>query len=138
SAIKGTGADGNVLKADLEKAIAEAENAAPKSDDDGAKPAPSQPWAKPSAATAPAAPADSVPSEAHDQHTPTGPSPEQFSELSEDERVEFETFMSEQAQAKLDQLTKGRKARAIAVNLVDGASHYGKRIPQPRRKELEA
>lgn len=213
SAIKGTGADGNVLKADLEKAIADAEKKAPKSDD-AAKPAPSQPWARPSAETAPAVPADNVPSEAHDQltptgdpdaaheqardeaaggngggtpgdvpselvdqHTPTGPSPEQvderaeagtpdsspnrvdaeakdqetptgedlsstlhaqFSELSEDERSEFETFMSEQAAAKLDQLTKGRRARAMEVSLVDGASHYGKRIPQPRRKELEA
>lgn len=215
-------------------------NTAPKSDAKGAeKAAPSQPWAKPAAKAesapatddkgdAPAAnadtqnppanaevvnPTDSVPSEAHDQmtptgdpdaaheqareeaggngggtpgdvpselvdqHTPTGPSPEevdaaaeagtpdsspnrvdaeakdqetpvgedlsstlhaQFEELDEDERAEFERHMNEQAKAKLDQLTKGRRARAMAVGLVDGARHYGKRIPQPRRKEVEA
>lgn len=123
-----------------------------------------------------AAPGD-VPSELIDQHTPTGPSPEvvderaeagtpesspnrvdaeakdqetphgedlsstlhaQFEELDEDERAEFEAFMNEQAKAKLAQLTRGRKAREMEVNLVDGAAHYGKRIAAPRRKVVEA
>lgn len=118
-----------------------------------------------------------VPSELIDQHTPSGPSPAevdaaaeagtpdsspnrvdaeakdqetphgedlsstlhaQFEELDEDERSEFEAFMNEQAKAKLAQLTRGRKAREMEVNLVDGAAHYGKRIGAPRRKEVEA
>lgn len=123
-----------------------------------------------------AAPGD-VPSELIDQHTPTGPSPAQvdeqaealtpetslnrvdaeakdqvtehgedlsstlhaqFEQLSEDERDEFQSFMNEQARAKLDQLTKGRRAREMEVGLVDGAAHYGKRIPKRRQKQVEA
>lgn len=123
-----------------------------------------------------AAPGD-VPSELIDQHTPTGPSPEvvderaeagtpesspnrvdaeakdqetptgedlsstlheQFEQLSEDERNEFQSFMNEQAKLKLEQLTRGRKAREMEVNLVDGGSHFGKQIPQRRAKQVEA
>lgn len=122
-----------------------------------------------------AAPGD-VPSELIDQHTPTGPSPAQvdakaealtpasslnrvdaeakdqvtphgedlsstlhaqFEDLNEDERAEFQSFMNEQAKAKLSQLTRGREARAMEVNLVDGAAHYGKRRTTPRQKTVE-
>lgn len=62
----------------------------------------------------------------------------QFEELSEDERADFQAFMNEQAKAKLEQITRGRKAREMEVNLVDGADHYGKRRSTPRRKEVEA
>lgn len=212
SKIKGTGADGNVLKADLEKAIADAEKS-PKSE----SAAPSQPWVKPAAAADVAAPAtdsaDTLPAEAHDQltpsgepdaaheqardeaaggngggvpgdvpselvdqHTPTGPHPdevdaaaeagtpdnspnridaeakdqetpvgedvslaihEQLQALNEDERVEFEAFMTGQAVAKLEQLTSGRKAREMSANIIDSARHYGTRAVKARNKSVE-
>lgn len=186
-----------------------------------AKPAPSQPWAKPSA------PADStavvatsttdhpseerdqltpsgdpdaahelareeagnngggvegavpgdVPAELVDQHTPTGPNPElvderaeagtsdnspnridaeakdqetpvgedlsstlhqQFNDLPDDDRAEFERFMQEQGKAKLAALTKGRKAKDIEVNIIDQSQHYGNKILRGRDKNLEA
>lgn len=84
SSIKGTGTDGNVLKADLEKAIADAEKAKNAEE----KPAPSQPWVKQAAAAEKAAPAadseDTLPAEAHDQLTPTG-DPDEAHEKARDE-----------------------------------------------------
>lgn len=162
------------------------------------KPAPSQPWVKPDAASAADAPATTgetetstelpAKSEERDQVTPSGPNPvrvnaaaeagtpdtspnkidaeakdqvtpsgddeipanrqtpvdthealqARIEALDEDETVEFHSFMSSQAAAKLDQIEKGRKARDFEVNLVDPAEHYGNRIPAARRKELEA
>ena len=117
-----------------------------------------------------------VPSELIDQHTPSGPSPEtvdkqaealtpesspnrtdaeakdqvtpvgedlssaihqQLSDLDDDERAEFEAFMTEQAKAKLAQLTRGREARAMEVNIIDGNAHYGNKIPRRRAKQVE-
>lgn len=48
--------------------------------------------------------------------------------LTEDERDEFEAHMSREAKAALDRIVKRRAAVAMEANLVDGPSHYGKRI----------
>lgn len=105
-------------------------------------PSPAEVDAAAEAGTSDASP-NRVDAEAKDQETPVGEDlsstlHQQFEELSEDERAEFHSFMSEQAKAKLAQLTRGRKAREMEVGLVDGASHYGKRITPNRRKEVEA
>lgn len=85
---------------------------------------------------------NSVDAEAKDAETPTGEDLSsklhaQFEQLSEDEREEFNSFMNEQAELKLEQLTRGREARAMEVNLVDGAEHFGKSASR-RNKQVEA
>lgn len=79
---------------------------------------------------------------AKDQVTPVGDDlssqlHEQFKELTEDEQAEFHRFMGEQAQAKLKQLSRTRKAREMEVNIIDGSGHYGKKVPERRNKTVE-
>lgn len=122
----------------------------------GEKSAPSQPWAAPgqsggipqqdalAAADAPAlAGSGDVPSEKRDQITPHGEDESsvlygKLKELSEDEQDEFRTFMEAQAKAKIDQLTRGREARAMEVNIIDGNAHYGNNARKARAKQVEA
>lgn len=47
--------------------------------------------------------------------------------LSDEERADFEEHVRAAAMAKLDQLTKGREARAIEAHLVDDHNHFGTR-----------
>lgn len=47
--------------------------------------------------------------------------------LSDDERADFEQHVHKAALDKLDQLTKGREARAIEAHLVDDHNHFGTR-----------
>lgn len=125
-----------------------------------AKPAPSQPWAKGDAsedsAKATTGEGDAPAADAASENPPV-PSAEELAALaaeqaqaqreranelleglSEDERAEFEAFISQQALAKLELMHRIRAAREIEVNLVDDANHYGNQIPVPRNKELEA
>lgn len=61
----------------------------------------------------------------------------EFDALNDDERAEFDSFMTEQAKLKLSQLTRSRKAREMQVNLVED-EHFGKRVPRRRARQLEA
>lgn len=116
------------------------------------KPAPSQPWAKPAAETDKTAPAtkDEGATDGEDEAAKEAAAAAaaekaeadalahrdklqaQLDGLDEDDRAAFEAFMAEQAEKKLDQLTKGRVAREMEVRLVSPAEHFGNRIPRPR------
>lgn len=121
------------------------------------KPAPSQPWAKPAAETEKTAPVTSGEgaTEGEDEAAKEAAAAAaaeaaeaaalarrdkiqaQLEALDEDDRATFEAFMAEQAEKKLDQLTKGREAREMEVRLVNPAEHYGNRIPRPQPVEDE-
>ena len=133
SKIDGTGADGSVVKADLEKAVkAEKAESSDSDNADNAGNTPASPWA-PSDSEADAG--DDEDPDAGDDEERDAAAAETIVTLSDEERAELEAHVRAAGEDKLDQIVKRRKANEMASRMIDGNKHFGKLAERRPPKE---